>query len=673
MFFVSSCKKETVAPPTVKAFDGAITVYYTSADVSAEVTDQGGAEVKSRGFVYGLSGGSLDTIYCGDGIGVFSATLNNLQPNSNYVYEAFARNAGGIGSSGKVTFTTRDYMLPSVETYEVTDITTNSAICGGKVTNDGGGSVSERGICWGTSHNPTISGSHANSGTGTGEFTVNMTGLSLSTTYYVRAYAINSQGTAYGEEVNFTTNAVGMPTVTTANVTNIAMNTATCGGNVTNAGGGTVTARGVCWSTSSNPTISNSHTTNGTGTGSFTSSITGLSPNTTYYVRAYATNSAGTAYGNQRTFTTSAQVYLPTVTTNSVTNITQNSATCGGNVVNAGNGTVTARGVCWSTSSNPTINSNHTTNGTGTGSFTSGITNLSSGTTYYVRAYATNSAGTGYGETRTFTTASVPSVPTGAINGRFSVSASQRVYFSQGNLQYKASTAQWRFATNQYDYIGDANSNISQSYSGWIDLFGWGTSGWNCGNTYYRPWDSNNSNGSLYGPPGNYNLTGNYANSDWGYYNAISNGGNASHQWRTLTQGEWDYVFNIRNTSSGIRYAKAQVAGVNGVILLPDDWSTSYYNLYSTNSGGASFSSNVISSSTWENSLQSHGAVFLPAAGYRYGSSVYDVGGYGYYWSASYYGSYYAWGVNFDDGYLYADGADGRYLGRSVRLVCPAE
>ena len=264
-----------------------------------------------------------------------------------------------------------------------------------------------------------------------------------------------------------------------------------------------------------------------------------------------------------------------------------------------------------------------------------------------------------------------PQAPTGAINGLFSVSATQQVWFSQGNLQYKASDGIWRFATNQYDYIGNANSNISSSYSGWIDLFGWGTSGWNCGNTYYRPWDSNNSNGSLYGPPGNYNLTSSYANSDWGYYNSISNGGNTAHQWRTLTCEEWVYVFNTRSTTSGKRYAKAQVAGVNGVILLPDNWNTSYYSLNNTNHSGASFSSNVISASNWTNSLQSHGAVFLPAAGGRYGTSVYDVGSSGEYWSASNGNSGSACMVHFYGGYL-STVLNERYCGESVRLVCPA-
>ena len=265
--------------------------------------------------------------------------------------------------------------------------------------------------------------------------------------------------------------------------------------------------------------------------------------------------------------------------------------------------------------------------------------------------------------------------PTGAINGVFSVSASQRVYFSQGNLQYKASNGTWRFATNQYDYIGDANSNISSSYSGWIDLFGWGTSGWNCGNTYYRPWDSSNNNndGSLYGPPGNNNLTGSYANSDWGRYNAISNGGNSSGTWRTLTHEEWGYVFNSRSTNSGIRYAKAQVNNVNGVILLPDNWSSSYYTLYNTNSSDASFSSNIISSSTWTSSLQSHGAVFLPAAGGRVGTSVLSAGSIGIYYSASYNDSETAWWAGFDDDVLGTGNAYYRSNGFSVRLVCPAQ
>ena len=192
-----------------------------------------------------------------------------------------------------------------------------------------------------------------------------------------------------------------LPTVTTSEVTNIGKNTAKCGGEVTE-GDYTVTARGVCWSTADNPTIDDSHTVDGGGAGSFTSNITGLTENTTYYVRAYATSGAGTVYGATKTFVTTAYI-LPTVTTSEVNNITYTTAKCGG-VVTEGDYTVTARGVCWNTNGNPTVADSHTVDGGGAGSFTSNITGLTENTTYYVRAYATSSAGTVYGETRTFET-----------------------------------------------------------------------------------------------------------------------------------------------------------------------------------------------------------------------------------------------------------------------------
>lgn len=242
-----------------------------------------------------------------------------------------------------------------------------------------------------------------------------------------------------------------------------------------------------------------------------------------------------------------------------------------------------------------------------------------------------------------------PINPTGAIAGLFSVSESQQVFFSQGNLQYQASTNTWRFAEHQWDYIGNSNSNISSSYSGWIDLFGWGT-----GN---NPTNSSTNSGDY----GTFN--------DWGS-NAISNGENTANVWRTLTHDEWAYVFNTRNTSSGIRCAKATVNGVNGVILLPDNWSSSNYSL----SSGASYDSNNISQSDWTNRLEANGAVFLPAAGCRYyGTLVDHVGSDGGYWSATYSDSDGACIVWFNDEDLVPDGWDYRRDGQSVRLVCSAE
>ena len=276
-------------------------------------------------------------------------------------------------------------------------------------------------------------------------------------------------------------------------------------------------------------------------------------------------------------------------------------------------------------------------------------------------------------------------VPTGAIDGKFTINEEgDQIYFSQGNLQYRASTNTWKFAENQYDYIGDANSNISSSYDGWIDLFGWGTSGYHDSNdpynVNYQPWSSSDSeldndyNTYGYGPSANMpgmNLTGTSANYDWGVNNPISNGGNAANQWRTLTLPEWSYVLNTRNTPSGIRFAKAQVNDVNGVILLPDDWTSDTYNLNNTNSIGAYYSSNVINASQWA-TIENVGGVFLPAAGGRFGTTVADVGSTGFYWLSSSNSSCCAYYV-----YIYYAGIYNvnhrRYLGRSVRLVSDVE
>ncbi|MBP5650378.1 MAG: fibrobacter succinogenes major paralogous domain-containing protein [Bacteroidales bacterium] len=324
------------------------------------------------------------------------ATINGTEAESQRIMQA-----QGASQTFTLQFTQTQHQLPTVTTSAVSNITSSSAACGGNVTSDGGATVTARGVCLSTSQNPTVSDWHTSSGSGTGSFSNNINGLEAGTTYYVRAYATNSQGTSYGIQRSFTTQ-FSVPTVTTNTVSSITPFTATCGGNVTSDGGATVTARGVCWSTSQNPTVSSGHTTDGSGIGSFTSNITGLAAGTTYYVRAYATNSQGTSYGTQQSFTT--QATFPTVTTSFLSNITSSTAICGYSVTTSGGSSVTAHGVCWSTSQNPTLSNNHTTDGSGTGSFSSSLTGLTDGTTYYVRAYATNSQGTAYGNELTFST-----------------------------------------------------------------------------------------------------------------------------------------------------------------------------------------------------------------------------------------------------------------------------
>lgn len=293
-------------------------------------------------------------------------------------------------------------------------------------------------------------------------------------------------------------------------------------------------------------------------------------------------------------------------------------------------------------------------------------------------------------------------------------SEGKQVYFSQGNLQYQASTKNWRFAENQYDMIGEDNDAISSTNEGWIDLFGWGTSGYdNTANdpfaVNYQPWatsadklskqytikgteiesincemkpitgkcdttwaggetyKSDDVNNYGYGPSTfltDKNLTGTSANYDWGVYNAISNGGNEAGQWRTLTIDEWNYIFYDRPLAQYLR-SQATVCGVHGYVLLPDDftlpeglsWS------YQTND----WDTNTYGPQSWS-AMEATGAVFLPAAGYRDGTGVVNVGSGGTYWSASYDYQYGARFVYFGSGGALTNYGN-RYYGRSVRLV----
>ena len=317
----------------------------------------------------------------------------------------------------------------------------------------------------------------------------------------------------------------------------------------------------------------------------FTVRLENLTPNTKYYYQYEYSNGIDLITTDIKNLTTD-DYGLPVVTTSNVENITGASAVCGGNILDDGDKPVTARGVCWSRNQNPTINDFHTDNGSGIGSYTSDITNLIGFTTYFVRAYATNSVGTNYGEQYEFYATDYP----GAICGLFSVSESEKAYFSQGNLQYNSSTNTWKFFDNQYDYIG---KTINQN--NWGDLFNWGS------------WRDD----------------------------AVINGGNAKNIWHTPTIEEWQYVFEERITSSGYRFAKARVGDVKGVILFPDNWSKTIYNIANVNKKDVGYYGNTIDINQWKSVLEENGAVFLPSAGYVYLSIYQFVGETGFYWTAT--------------------------------------
>ncbi len=194
--------------------------------------------------------------------------------------------------------------VATVVTIPISNITSNSAICGGRITNDGGAKIIEKGVCWSTLSSPTILlSTKTTDGNGNGSYSSNITGLVPNTLYYVRAYATNSIGTSYGNELNINT-SVGLPILITSSINLLTDTTAVSGGTITNDGGSTINARGVCWSTSPDPNIlSGTKTTNGNGIGNYESDISGLIPFTVYYVRAYATNNVGTGYGDNVSFT----------------------------------------------------------------------------------------------------------------------------------------------------------------------------------------------------------------------------------------------------------------------------------------------------------------------------------------------------------------------------------
>lgn len=403
--------------------------------------------------------------------------------------------------------------------------------------------------------------------------------------------------------------------------------------------------------------------------GYFEAVLDSLKRNTTYYYRFIVSNSAGGGIivDNGESFTTVSLV-LASVNTSEVFDIawdgTSFTAVGVGEVTDEGGSEVEERGVCWGTERNPTIDDNYANEGTGMGVYTIRLTNLMESTVYYVRAYAVNSVGVSYGNEISFTTGIY--WPQGILPGLFSVSESVQVKFSQGNLQFQASTNTWRFAENQYDRIGNKNSDISSLYSGWIDLFGWGTSGFDHGAVCYQPW-STSTNYVDYKPYGQngFGLSNGSGQADWGY-NAISNGGNAMNQWFTLSADEWMYVLFYRWTVSGIRYVKAKVNQVEGIILFPDAWDESCYPLNNINDGGG-YNANVIDLSQWL-ILEKYGAVFLPVTGGRRGTSYGDEGR-GSYWSTSPHFNDMAYGMTFTDGSGPMQSNFGRDRGISVRLV----
>lgn len=290
-------------------------------------------------------------------------------------------------------------------------VTPTSMYISSSVGSDNGATITSRGFYYSSADTTPDSGdSVVTAGSGTGSFGTTISGLSPSTTYYIRSFATNAAGTSVGAVATQATTS-GLPTVTTQAVSNIANTSVTGNGNITATGGVNCTRRGFCYmtGTSGDPTTSNStaYDDGSFGTGAYSKSITGLSASTAYRIRAYAVNTNGTSYGTTVSVTTYDS---PTVTTQGCSSVTHNSATANGNITSIGGTSVTRRGFCYiqASSGDPTVSDSvvYDDGSFTTGTYTEGLSGLSTATDYRVRAYAINAIGTSYGTTVALTTES---------------------------------------------------------------------------------------------------------------------------------------------------------------------------------------------------------------------------------------------------------------------------
>ncbi|MDR3236053.1 MAG: carboxypeptidase regulatory-like domain-containing protein [Prevotellaceae bacterium] len=380
--------------------------------------------------------------------------------------------------------------LPTLNTLDVTNITASTAVFNGKITDAGLPPYTERGFVYATYSTPTIENTIAKltaTVTENTDYSANATGLALDKTYYVRAYAINSAGTAYSSnEVNFAT-VMLLPEVSTQAVTNINIGStiATFNGMIISLGDPAYTERGFCYGLVHNPTVDGDtkKTVSGTGLGVYSSNITGLAEGHVYYVRAYVTNQQGTAYGQEVNFDFNAM--MPVVTTQEATEISATSAIVHATIVSVGDPAYTERGFVYSEFTNPAVGDAYATpkvvSGAGIGKFTTNLTGLTTETTYYIRAYATSSKGTAYGEQISFIPSSpyytaIPSV--GIMVQKSDISSNTLLYRNMSSLCENSNVGGltgWRLPavselTNLYirrDEIGGfANTKYWSSESG---------------------------------------------------------------------------------------------------------------------------------------------------------------------------------------------------------------
>jgi hypothetical protein len=434
----------------------------TVVNVEVTISSGGNREIIERGVCWDTATaptiGKNRTIN-GSGTGRFTAEVTGLMGGTNYYLRPYGKTSNEIIYGEEVIFKTLS--LPAIVTSPATNITQSSAVLNANLTSDGGLLVKERGFCWDTIANPdTGRFKKAVLPFTTGSFSSSIDGLQAGRKYYVAAYAITDAGVAYGNEVSFITPT--LPVIITTPLSSITETSVMTGGNVISQGGDSVRSMGVCWGTSPIPTIGGPGQDPGSGPGAFTFLITGLNPNTTYYVRAYAANSAGISYGEVHTFKT---LPAPVVTTKTAGSFTPFSAATGGTVTTNG-GPILEKGICWSTGSIqiPTVNNTKISAGPGTGTFNTTINGLRPITWYYARAYAITAGGVFYGAvTNIFTEGDFFSTPILFSPANAALAGCCQVNFSwswDGNFNYEIQISK------SSDFSGTITSGVFTCTSG---------------------------------------------------------------------------------------------------------------------------------------------------------------------------------------------------------------
>ena len=499
-FIFFSCLKEPYRAPIYVNTRDADEIKATSVKLHADVQSPDAGEITDRGFYWTANDSAAtvlkNKISLGPGSGEFTYILKNLQAKKAYSFFSYALSDRNNGQGNVKAFSTLEFRVATLSTDTVKNIGITNALMGGEITYDGGKVVTERGLCFSQTKAPTIKDLKIPVGDGEGKFAIVASQLKENTLYYVRAFAINSIGIAYGNERNFTTLDYRLVKLKTNPASDIGMFLATLHGEVFDDGGGHIMERGFLMSLSPNPSLSDmKFVSSQSVVGPMKTVVTELIENTTYYYRSFAKNEKGYSLGNIQSFTT-LDIKFPEIVTLPVTNISFTLANYEAEVKYDGGVPILERGFCFSTQPNPTIQDNKYLVSGELGVFKLVMTELQPGTLYYVRSFAKNRKGLQYGNQVSFTTVAYtpPTVITQDVGQVTTQSAQANGQVSdEGNTP--VTERGFCFGQNRNPSVNDRKVDLGSGLGG----FSYNFSGLSEGTTYYIRAYAINKKGIFYG------------------------------------------------------------------------------------------------------------------------------------------------------------------------------